>query len=62
MIHGSQDSAIPLALAQTLCAGLSGCEALVLIEGAAHAANLTHANAVNPPLLTFLRRLQAARR
>ncbi|MFZ3183802.1 MAG: alpha/beta hydrolase [Pseudomonas sp.] len=61
VIHGSQDNAIPLPLAQALCSGLSGCEALVLIEGAAHAANLTHANAVNPPLLTFLRRLQAER-
>jgi 3-oxoadipate enol-lactonase len=43
-----------------LCAGLSGSEALVLIEGAAHAANLTHANAVNPPLLKFLRQLASA--
>jgi 3-oxoadipate enol-lactonase len=57
VIHGSHDMAIPLTLAQALCAGLSGSEALVVIDGAAHAANLTHANAVNPPLLRFLRKL-----
>ena len=30
---------------------------LVEIEGAAHAANLTHADQVNPPLKAFLARL-----
>lgn len=61
VIHGSQDTAIALPLAQALCAGLKHCEPLVLIEGGAHAANLTHANLVNPPLLKFLRRVQATR-
>jgi 3-oxoadipate enol-lactonase len=61
VIHGSQDMAIPLPQAEALCAGLSGAQPLVLIEGAAHAANLTHASAVNPPLLQFLRQLASAR-
>jgi pimeloyl-ACP methyl ester carboxylesterase len=60
VIHGSQDMAIPLPLAEALCAGLSGAQPLVLIEGAAHAANLTHASAVNPRLLKFLRQLTSA--
>ena len=61
VIHGSQDTAIALPLAQALCAGLKHSEPLVLIEGGAHAANLTHASAVNPPLLKFLRQLAAQR-
>jgi pimeloyl-ACP methyl ester carboxylesterase len=30
---------------------------VVLIDGAAHASNLTHPEQVNPPLLAFLRGL-----
>lgn len=59
VIHGSDDHAIPIELAEALCDGLQGSEPLVLVEGAAHAANLTHAEQVNPPLLAFLRRLAA---
>lgn len=59
VIHGSEDHAIPLDLAEALVQGLDGSEPLVVIEGAAHAANLTHAEQVNPPLLAFLRQLAA---
>lgn len=57
VIHGSADHAITTDLAETLCRGLKHSEPLVLIDGAAHAANLTHAAQVNPPLLSFLRHL-----
>jgi pimeloyl-ACP methyl ester carboxylesterase len=57
VIHGSDDHAITLNLAEALCHGLKSSEPLVLVEGAGHAANLTHAEQVNPPLLAFLRRL-----
>jgi pimeloyl-ACP methyl ester carboxylesterase len=57
VIHGSDDHAITLNLAEALCHGLKNSEPLVLVEGAGHAANLTHAEQVNPPLLAFLRRL-----
>ncbi|MBF7731233.1 alpha/beta fold hydrolase [Pseudomonas sp. N040] len=60
VIHGSADNAIPLPLARALCAGLRHSQPLVLVEGAAHAANLTHPEQVNPPLLAFLRQLVAA--
>lgn len=61
VIHGSQDTAIDPSLAQQLCDGLKNSEPLILIEGAAHAANLTHAHMVNPPLLKFLRQLGSRR-
>ncbi len=57
VIHGSEDHAITPDLAEELCNGLKGSEPLVLIEGAAHAANLSHPEQVNPPLLKFLRQL-----
>jgi pimeloyl-ACP methyl ester carboxylesterase len=46
--------------AEALRAGLVGASKIVAIEGAAHAANLTHAQLVNPPLIEFLRRVTAA--
>jgi 3-oxoadipate enol-lactonase len=60
VIHGSLDTAIPLSQAEALCSGIGGRTELVVIEGAAHSANLTHAAAVNPPIRAFLRSLQAA--
>jgi len=60
VIHGSLDTAIPLSQAEALCSGIGGRTELVVIEGATHAANLTHAAAVNPPIRAFLRSLQAA--
>jgi pimeloyl-ACP methyl ester carboxylesterase len=57
VMHGSEDLAIPIAAAEHLAAGLPGCDGVVLIDGAAHASNLTHPEQVNPPLLAFLRGL-----
>jgi pimeloyl-ACP methyl ester carboxylesterase len=61
VVHGTADTAIPMPLAESLCAGLVNSQPLVRVEGAAHAANLTHPDQVNSPLLAFLRRLQARR-
>ncbi len=55
VVHGSDDTAISLARAEKLRDGLPGCEKMVTVPGAHHAANLTHPAAVNPPLLDFLR-------
>jgi len=60
VVHGTQDGAIDMELAETLAAGLSGCAGVVPIAGAAHAANLTHPDQANPALLTFLRALPGA--
>jgi 3-oxoadipate enol-lactonase len=57
VFHGTADQSIEIELAEELCGGLSGCVGLVRIEGAPHASNLTHPDAVNGPLLDFLRSL-----
>ncbi len=54
--HGTADTAITLESAKELRDALPNCVAFVEVEGAAHAANLTHPDQVNPPLLEFLRK------
>ncbi len=54
VVHGTEDQAITMDQAEALCAGLADCRGLVRVEGAAHAANLTHPDQVNPPLKDFL--------
>jgi len=55
VFHGDADVAISMERAQMLHDGLPGRTRLVQVKGAAHAANLTHADQVNGPLLEFLR-------
>jgi 3-oxoadipate enol-lactonase len=57
VFHGTADMSIEPAKAQALSERLPGCRGVVLIEGAPHASNLTHPQAVNGPLLAFLRSL-----
>ena len=47
VIHGTDDVAIDMSLAEELCRRLPGCRELVRIEGAGHASNLTHFGPVN---------------
>jgi hypothetical protein len=54
VIHGTADAAIEIEMAQQMCSGLANCRALVTIEGAGHAANLTHSTLVNPAVKQFL--------
>jgi pimeloyl-ACP methyl ester carboxylesterase len=56
VIHGEQDLAIDLETARWFADALPDAE-LVVIDGAGHAANLTHPEAVNPPLEAFLARV-----
>lgn len=56
VFHGSQDAAIPMERAEVLRQGLGNCEALVVVEGGSHAANMSHPDQVNGPLKDFLRR------
>lgn len=63
VIHGAEDVAIDMALAEELCRRLPGCRGVVRIEGAGHASNLTHPARVNDAieeLLTGLRDRQLA--
>jgi 3-oxoadipate enol-lactonase len=55
IFHGDADASIPMPKAEALCAGLVDCRGIVVVEGAAHAANLSHPDAVNSPLVEFLR-------
>lgn len=57
VLHGTADMSIEIERAEKLCAGLSGCEGVVRIEGAPHASNLTHPAEANAALLDFLRGL-----
>ena len=57
VFHGTADQSIEMERAESLCQGLADCRALVRVEGAPHAANLTHPDQVNGPLLEFLRSL-----
>lgn len=54
VIHGSEDRAFDLGVAEGLHKELADCRDLVLIEGAAHAPNLTHPLPVNRVLRSFL--------
>jgi pimeloyl-ACP methyl ester carboxylesterase len=53
VIHGTDDTAIPMEKAEALAGGLSGAGEVVKVPGA-HAANLTHPEAVNAAIGTFL--------
>lgn len=55
IVHGTADTAIPMEKAEALADALPDCRGLVRVEGAAHAANLTHPDQVNGPLAEFLR-------
>jgi pimeloyl-ACP methyl ester carboxylesterase len=57
VFHGTADQSIEVEKADELCQALSGCTGVVRVEGAPHAANLTHPDEVNGPLLDFLRSL-----
>jgi pimeloyl-ACP methyl ester carboxylesterase len=58
VFHGTADASIPIERAEELCEALRGCVGLVRVEGGSHAANLTHPDQVNGPLLAFLRSLE----
>jgi pimeloyl-ACP methyl ester carboxylesterase len=58
VVHGTADTAISMDKAEALAAGLVGCGGVVPVAGA-HAANLTHPEAVNSAILEFLAGLPA---
>lgn len=53
-VHGEEDGAIPPDRARAQYAALPDLRGFVTVPGAAHAANLTHPDDVNPPLRAFL--------
>jgi pimeloyl-ACP methyl ester carboxylesterase len=57
IFHGDADVAITMDRAEVLRDGLANSRGIVVVEGAAHAPNLSHPDAVNGPLIEFLRTL-----
>lgn len=57
IVHGTEDAAITMDKAEELRDKLGGRTSLLRVPGAHHAANLTHADVVNPDLLEFLQGL-----
>ncbi|MGW5116331.1 alpha/beta fold hydrolase [Streptomyces noursei] len=55
IVHGERDQPVPLALGQMLRDRLPGALDLLVVPGAGHTPNLTHPEATNGPLTTFLR-------
>jgi pimeloyl-ACP methyl ester carboxylesterase len=56
IFHGEADVSIPMERAEVLRDGLANCEGVVVVQGAAHASNLSHPDQVNEPLRQFLRK------
>jgi pimeloyl-ACP methyl ester carboxylesterase len=59
VVHGTEDAAIEMELAERLCTGLPNCGGLVRIERAGHSANLSDPEPVNRALLAFLSQVGA---
>jgi 3-oxoadipate enol-lactonase len=57
IVHGTADAAIPLSRAQAARDGLAGPVTFTVVEGAPHASNVTHPDAVNRAIRGFLNAL-----
>lgn len=57
VVHGTRDEAISLERARAVCDAVPDCRGVVEVEGAAHAANLSHPEPVNAAIGPFLDRL-----
>jgi pimeloyl-ACP methyl ester carboxylesterase len=54
IVHGTDDVAIAMDRARKVADAVPDCRGFVEVQGAAHAANLSHPDQVNPPLAAFL--------
>jgi 3-oxoadipate enol-lactonase len=54
IVHGTEDAAIPLARAEQMRDALAGPTTFTVIDGAPHASNVTHPDAVNAEIVNFL--------
>jgi 3-oxoadipate enol-lactonase len=59
LVHGTEDSAIPVSRAREICEAVDDCRGVVEVQGASHASNLTHPDLVNPAIRDFLEGLPA---
>src|SRR6266513_1957866 len=61
VIHGENDTAIPMERAEALCSALSGCRGVQTIAGAGHASNLIQPEPVNRAISEFLASMPVGR-
>lgn len=54
VVHGTDDQAIAPARAEAVAAGVQDARGVVMVDGAAHAPNMSHAGVVNDALCDFL--------
>ncbi len=54
VIHGSEDQAIDISRAQALASAVQDCRGVVIVDGAAHAPNMSHPEIVNGAMQEFL--------
>lgn len=59
LVHGREDSAIPVDRADQIASLVTDSRGVVVVDGAAHAANLSHPEVVNPAIRDFLDGLPA---
>lgn len=59
LIHGTDDTSIPIARAHEICERVGDCRGVVEVPGAAHAPNVTHPDVVDPAIREFLEGLPA---
>lgn len=59
--HGEADQGVPIELGERLAAALPNSKPLIRLPNAAHAANLTHAELLNPHIKPFLASLQLSK-
>jgi pimeloyl-ACP methyl ester carboxylesterase len=57
IIHGTADAAIPMWRAEQLRDGIANAGAIVAVDGAGHASNMSHPDIVNAAILAFLHSL-----
>lgn len=54
VLHGSEDLSIPMERAERMAEALPGADGVVVIQGGAHASNVTHPEEVNAAIKDFL--------
>ncbi|MCE3551111.1 alpha/beta hydrolase [Pseudonocardia sp. RS11V-5] len=59
VVHGTEDASAPVARAEALAAGVADCRGLVLVDGAPHAANLSHPAQVTAAIAAFVEQVTA---
>lgn len=58
IVHGAEDASTPVERARAVAAGVADCRKVVVVEGAPHAANLSHPDVVTAAIADFVASLR----